>query len=268
MASEPTAEEALGRLSSLEKGLGILRVLGSTTRGMLPAEIATAAELNRSTTYRLCEILERDGWVQRLPPDGGRANRFTIGASTLGLAILVTSAYDTTARLQPIINSLAASIGETVHVGVLEHTQIVHIAAATPPGGGLRIAAAIGSRDAAHATALGKALLATLSDEEVTERYRDTSLQQRTPHTIGTLSELLTELGRIRELGYSIDDEESGRGMKCVATSVLSPSGTARFALSVTTIPARLEGDRLDVAINATKASAALLGTAFGSPTL
>ena len=73
--------------------------------------------------------------------------------------MLITSTFDTGARLQPIIDGLAAATGETVHVAILQQAQIVHIAAAAPQVTGMRVATAIGSHDNAHATALGKASL-------------------------------------------------------------------------------------------------------------
>jgi DNA-binding IclR family transcriptional regulator len=146
-------------LSSVGKGLLIIRALGSTTRGMTPAELAAQTGLNRSTTYRLCEILANDGWVLQMPDYGTRAGRIGIGATALGMSILITNTYDAIARIQPMIYSLAASLGENVHVGALEQNQIIHIARAVPDASGMRLAAELGSRDFAHSTALGKALL-------------------------------------------------------------------------------------------------------------
>jgi DNA-binding IclR family transcriptional regulator len=253
-------------LSSLEKGLLIIRALGSTTKGMSPAELAAATGLNRSTTYRLCEILENEGWVLRMPGDGGRAGRVGIGAAALGMSILITNTYDTTARLKPMIDSLAASVGETVHVGALEHGQIVHIARAAPTAGGMRLAAELGSRDLAHSTALGKALLSALSEAEVKHIFPEEQLPPRGPNTIRSRRALLAELERVRTQGYAIDDEESSPGVKCVAALVRGPGGSALFAISVTTTPARLDGKKLRTVITAVCACATMVATSFGAP--
>jgi DNA-binding IclR family transcriptional regulator len=251
-------------LSSLEKGLLIIRALGSTTKGMTPAELAAETGLNRSTAYRLCEILEVEGWVIRLPGDGARAGRVGIGAAALGMSILINNTYDTAARLQPMIDSLAASVGETVHVGALEQSHIVHIARAAPNAGGMRLAAELGSRDFAHSTALGKALLATLSDAELKHIYPEDKLPARGPNTIRSRRNLLAELEHIRAQGYAIDDEESSPGVKCVAAPVRGPGGSALFAISVTTTPARLDADKLASVITVVRACAAMITTSFG----
>jgi DNA-binding IclR family transcriptional regulator len=253
-------------LSSIEKGLRLLRVLAATQEGMTPGELASASGLNRSTTYRLCEMLERGGWVQSVANRDG-AKRVGLGPTILGLSILITNAFDTTARLQPIIERLALTLGETVHVGVLEQTDVVHIARAIP-GSTAAFAAEFGGRDAAYVTALGKALLAMIPRDDVRRMYPGRALPRRTPSTIGTVDELLNELDRIVAQGYAIDDEESRAGVRCVAAPVFGVDDRLLFSVSVTSAPARLVGDQLADAIEAVKACAALLTTSFGgSPT-
>jgi DNA-binding IclR family transcriptional regulator len=265
--NSPDGPRDTGELSSLEKGLLILRALGSTPDGMIPSELSAVTGLNRSTTYRLCEILESEGWIHRQPAGPGRSGRVIIGAATLGLSILVNTTFDTNARLQPMIDGLAASVSEAVHVGVREHAQIVHIARATPSASGMRVAAELGSREAAHATALGKALLATLSDDDIVRLFPDPELPTRTHRTISTRADLLAEMARIRSHGFAIDDQESSLGVKCVAAPVIGPDGLALFALSVTTTPARLDRGKLETVIEAVRASAALVSTSFGGST-
>ncbi len=260
----PGSRTGASDLSSVEKGLLIIRALGATTKAMTSAELAAETGLNRSTAYRLCEILADEGWVLRMPGEGTRTARFGIGAAALGMSILITNTYDATARIQPMIDSLAASVGETVHVGALEQGQIIHIARAAPHASGMRLAAELGSRDFAHSTALGKALLSTLSDTELKHVYPAEQLPVRGPKTIKSRRQLLAEIERVRERGYAIDEEESSPGVKCVAASVRGPGGGGLFAISVTTTPARLDGDKLAKVIAAVCACAAMVTTSFG----
>jgi IclR family acetate operon transcriptional repressor len=262
-AASAASTDGGGELSSLEKGLLLLRVLSSAAGGMTPAELAAATQLNRSTIYRLSAILERDGWVQRIG-GSGRNVTFTIGAATLGMSILAGNTHDTTARIQPAFDRLAASTGETVHVGALEHTQIVHIARASPPAAGMRVTAELGTRDHAHATALGKALLSALTPDEVERAYGQATLAPHTPATITTIERLQKELERIRANGFAVDDEESRPGLKCVAAPVYGPAGSALFAISVTTTPSRLAGAQLDEVAEAVRECARFVTTSFG----
>jgi DNA-binding IclR family transcriptional regulator len=251
----------MSELSSLEKGLRILRELASSERGMTAAELAQVAGLNRTTVYRLSEILAREGWVQRLGDDDD-TTRLDLGPAMHGLAVLVSNKYDVDAQLQPIIKGLARSLQETVHVGALDHNHVVHIAVAMPESG-LNIAARIGSREFAHIAALGKALLATLPDDEVRRRFVGDELTVRTATSIPTVDGLLEELAKTRERGYAIDNEESREGVYCFAVPVLGPGREALFAISVTTVPQRLEGRREQL-IEAVQAAASLATSSFG----
>jgi IclR family acetate operon transcriptional repressor len=251
--------------TSLEKGLLVIRALAGAGRALTPAELAQATGLNRSTVHRLAEILRHRGWLTRIEADDGRS-RFDLGPATLGIAALVTAKWDTGAKLRPIIDALARSVGETVHVGVLEHNLLVHIDRAMPDTG-MTVAASVGSREFAHATGLGKALLAALPDDELPRRFPDERLPQRSPTTIATRSRLADQIHEIRARGYAIDDEESSRGVRCVAAPVFGPGSQPLLAISVTTMPQRLEGDRLVQVAEAVRAAAALATASFGGST-
>lgn len=252
-------------LSSLEKGLLILRELAVSDGGMTVAELAQATGLNRTTTYRLCDTLEEDGWVLRVGGEESVA-RLDVGPALHGLAVLIGSKYDSEEKLRPIIEGLARSLDETVHVGILDHAQLIHVARALPDAG-LNMAARIGHREPAHVAALGKALLATLSNEELDRLYLEESLPIRTEKTISSRTELFRDLERIRAVGYAVDDEESRVGVKCIAAPVFGPTGRGIFAVSVTTMPVRLSGERFDQVVTAVQAAASLTTAAFGGRT-
>jgi DNA-binding IclR family transcriptional regulator len=180
-----------------------------------------------------------------------------------GLTVLVESKYDLEAKLRPIIDGLSRSLHETVHVGVLDHAQLVHIAAALPDSG-MNMAARIGSRESAHVAALGKALMATLPEQEVRALYLDEMLPTRTKKTISTRSQLLEELEATRARGYATDDEESRMGVYCIGAPAFGPDGTAILAVSVTTVPARVAGDRMAQVVQAVQGAASLVTAAWG----
>ena len=256
MSSEST------ELTSLEKGLLILRELASSEGGLSAADIAQATGLNRTTVYRLSARLSRGGWVHRL--GAGEVTELDIGPAMHGLALLVTNKYDTDAQLRPIIEGLARSLSETVHVGTLDRDHVVHVARAMPDDG-LNLAAPIGSRESAHLAALGKALLATMPDDAVRERFVGRELTVRTKNTIATVEALLKELAIVRERGFAVDDEESRIGVKCIAAPVTGASGGGLFAISVTTVPQRLEGRRYEQVVEAVQSASRLASVCFGS---
>lgn len=250
-----------GDLSSLEKGLAVLRELAASESGATAGQLAAATGLNRTTIYRLCDALERGGWTMRTSDDD--ATRFELGVAAHGLAVLITNKYDTEARLRPVISELSQALGKTVHVGALERAEVVHVARALPSSG-LSVAARLGTREHAHCSGLGKALLATLSPAAVDELFPSEELPRQTERSITTRAELHKELARIRAAGYALDDEEGTLGVRCVASPVFTSGGRALFALSATSVPAGLLGDDLTRAVDAVRGAAALLSASFG----
>jgi IclR family acetate operon transcriptional repressor len=249
--------------TSLEKGLTLLQELARAEAGLSIGELAQATGLNRTTTYRLCESLEGAGWLQFAPDGASRRRQVGLGPRTLGLAVLVNNKYDPETRLEPLMEELAKTVGETVHAGMLDDTWIVHVARAVPEAG-LHMAAPLGSRELAHVTALGKAMLATLSREDLLRRYRHEELPVRTSRAIATRTLLLQEVEQVARRGYAVDDEESRAGVRCVGAPIFGPSGEAAFAFSVTTMPVHLEGERFDVVARAVREAAARATAAFG----
>ena len=97
----------------------------------------------------------------------------------------------------------------------------------------LRVPSAIGRGYPAHATNLGKVLLADLPPERVSEIIAERGLAAFTPNTITDPDELTAELERIRERGYAIDDEEYDEGLRCIWAGVRDHSGHVVSALGI-----------------------------------
>jgi DNA-binding IclR family transcriptional regulator len=265
--SSRAGSEAAREQTSLEKGLALISQLAIAQGSMTLGELARASGFNRTTAYRLFHALERAGWVQQVGNEhGDRRKHVDLGPRLFGLAVLIGNKYDPKARLGPTLQELAQTVGETVHVGVLSGTDIVHIARAIPDEGP-HLAVELGSRQFAHVTALGKALLATLPPEEVVERYPTKKLPVPSSNAMSTRDLLLTELDRTRSSGYALDDEESRPGVKCVGVPIFGPGDTAFAAISVTTTPARLEGERLTAMAAALQSAGASASQALGGVT-
>lgn len=251
--------------SSLEKGLTLLQELATSEGGMTVAELAQATGVNRTSIYRLCNVLSEAGWIQLTTEgQGSRRRRLDLGPRAFGLAVLVSAKFTPEVRLRPVMDTLSRSVGETVHAGILDDVSVIHIARSVPDAG-LHMAAPLGSREFAHVTALGKAILATLSREEILRRYPQEQLPARTAKAISSRTALLDELERIAETGYAIDDEESRAGVRCVGAPVFDASGAAMFAISVTSMPIHLEAERLDAVAQAVVEAAATATASLGA---
>jgi IclR family acetate operon transcriptional repressor len=128
------------------------------------------------------------------------------------------------------MSDLRNAVNLTVHLAVLERGEVVYIEI-LPARGTPRLPSRVGGRMPAHATGVGKALLAH-SDSEIVDEIVDGGLRKVGPRTITDPGRLRRELARIRSTGIAYEREESGPGIACAAAFIRGASGEPVAAIS------------------------------------
>ncbi len=201
-------------VKSADRTLDVLEALASSADRPTLGELARQLAIPKSSLHGVLRTLLARGWV-RTDPTG---TRFGLGLRALRVGAAFVETDDTVAQLAPVLDDLAGRVGETVHLGRLDGADVVYLAKreSVHP---LRMFSAIGRRLPAHATAMGKALLAQRPDEEVS-RLLPHPLPGLTAQTLTDFDDLLAELARVRRTGYAVDREENSEGIVCVAVAV------------------------------------------------
>jgi IclR family acetate operon transcriptional repressor len=232
--SELAAEE---KLVGSDRVLAVLSELAEHPGGIGLDEIARAVNSPKPTAHRALAALRRAGFANQ----DGRGH-YVLGDKFLRMAFAHHEARPDHIRVQSILQVLADYHGETAHYAVLDGRSVVYRSKVDPPSGAVKLTSTVGGRNPAHATAVGKVLLAhALPDREAVRAWIGRAkLERRTDHTKVTVDELHEELERVRELGYSVDDQENEIGINCIAvaaylTSPTVPSG----AISVSAVAYR-----------------------------
>lgn len=197
-------------------------------------DLCADLKLPRPTAHRLLSLLERRGYVQHDPS----MHLYVPGPGLLRLAAQrpVSSLVQCA---EPALVRLREETRETVNLGVLQGGRIVY--AATLDGVLMpKMSVMVGQDVPPHATAIGKAILATLSDQERSRFLGREPYPRYTRRTITSRSSLDAELSSIAEQGYAIDAEEVDVGAVCVAAVVRCPDGEALGAMSVSASAARV----------------------------
>jgi DNA-binding IclR family transcriptional regulator len=172
-----------------------------------------------STAHRLMAMLAYHGFVRQEP--GSRA--YLAGPALVEIGLAAVRELDVRLRARPVLEALAASLGETVHLVVLEGGNVRYLDAVESRRV-LRVASRTGSALAANCTASGKALLAELPDAQVAAIFAgQDELAALTSRSITSCSRLLAELRQVRARGYAVNVEESEEGVASVAVAVPSP---------------------------------------------
>ncbi len=133
---------------------------------------------------------------------------------------------------------------ETVKLVVLDGRDVVYLATQEGPQS-VRLVALVGTRLPAHVTAVGKVLLAQLSDAELTRLYANYPFPTRTQNSIRNLNSLQENLRFAREQGYAYDHEESSLGVNCVAAPIYDHTGEVIAAMSVSVPNHRMTTNRM-----------------------
>jgi IclR family transcriptional regulator, acetate operon repressor len=191
----------------------------------------------KSSLYMLLRTLVDLGWIET----DATGTRYGIGVRALLVGTSYIDGDEVVAAARPTLDRLAEETSETIHLARLDGTDVVYLATRQSQHY-LRPFTRVGRRLPAHSTALGKALLATCSDEQVRTMLPQT-LQALTEHTLTDREQLIAELARIRAQGYAVDREENTLGLRCFGVAI--PYRTpARDAVSCSVPVARLTPGR------------------------
>jgi DNA-binding IclR family transcriptional regulator len=222
-----------------------LDVLEAMARGgpATLSELARRLDIPKSSLHGLMRTLAERGWVET----SGGGTAFRLGLRALQIGARFVDEDELVSEVAPTLDRLAAMTGETVQHARLDGDQVVYLAkrdSAHP----VRLISSIGSRLPAHATALGKALLAARDDDTVSDLLTF-PLAELTTRTITAHGRLTEELALTRARGYAIDDGEATDGLRCFAVTVPDDTlrrspGPATDAISVSVPAFRLDDAR------------------------
>jgi DNA-binding IclR family transcriptional regulator len=198
-------------------------------RGKTLTEVARLAGMPEPSALRYLATLAQRGLVER--EGSGEQGRYRIGLGLFGLAERAVGYPDLRAIALPYMHRLLTCYEETVNLALFRHKRLVIIEVLEGLRS-IRQGARLGEQDRLRSTALGKAILATNTDEEALSLLRAEPIEQHTPQTITTDEGMLRELRAIRRRGYAVDEEESEIGLRCVGVAILGRPGHA-FGLSI-----------------------------------
>jgi DNA-binding IclR family transcriptional regulator len=153
--------------------------------------------------------------------------------------------YDVRDLARPFMEKLARRTGEVIHLSILDGNEIVYLEK-KGEGQVLTVATKVGARNPAHASAMGKVLLAGLPRGELHDVLDSRPLTRFTANTITEIPRLVEELERIRGQGFAIDDEETFPGIRCIAAPVRNRKGGIVAAISATVPKQRMGQQRMN----------------------
>ena len=187
---EPAASRPAA-VGALTHGLAILDLYSADEPELGVGEMARRLGVHRSSASRLAAALSAAGYLR---PAGARG-RYALGGKLARLSGLVAPGAALADVATPVLRELVAKLGETGHIAALDGTEVM-TTVVVDGWRSVRMHSTVGKRSPAHATAIGKVLLAALGDDEVRRRYGTAALERRTPATVASVGRAPGPAGR------------------------------------------------------------------------
>jgi DNA-binding IclR family transcriptional regulator len=250
------------QVKSAGRALDIIEVLSSSPNGMGFVELARLQRIPRSSLHALLSVLTERGFVDL----DSHSRTYTLGIRAWEVGQGYVTQRDLVGNARPVMERVVEAINETVQLAVLDGIENVYLAKVdcSHP---VRLQSEVGKRLYAHATGLGKALLAGLAEAELHVRFSGLALPKMNHHTIHEFPDLVQRLEIVRAIGFAVDDQEYTEGLRCVAVPIVDRDGQTVAALSASIPLTRAGPEQMAAALREIAAASIDISRRLGSTT-
>lgn len=221
--------------------------------------MARLLEIPKSSLHELLTVLVERGYVAYEEA----SHLYTLGVRIWENGQAYLRHHELVGEAHVVMQGIVDVLNETVQLSVLDGIENVYldkIDCSHP----LRLQSEVGGRLPAHATGLGKVLLAHLAPEECTARFAGRTLARYTPRTVSDLETLRSELSMVRVRGFAVDDQEYTPGLRCIAVPIHDAYGRVGAAMSVSLPVSRASIEQCAVALGRLAAASVELSRRLG----
>lgn len=247
-----TAEAA--RATASEKTLMVLEA--AMTHGRF-TDVVAATGLAKATTHRILTTLIERGYLV------SETSGYVPGPTILMMAGQAIERVDISTIARPFVDELVENVHCTIHLGVATGDEVMYLLRVDSDKP-YRMPSRVGLTIPMHSSGIGKAILASWPDDDVTRFVARAGLVRRTDHTITTLDALRAELTEVRQLGYARDREENVPGVTCVAAPVRDHTGQVKYGVSISTLALEHTPEQVDAMSADVMATGAAISRALG----
>jgi IclR family pca regulon transcriptional regulator len=230
----PTREFVQG----LERGFAVVHAFGADARALSITEVGQRTGLSRAVARRYLLTLQELGYVVQ------NGAEFSLTPRILDLGFTYLSTIDVANIAQPVMEEIANTLHESCSAAVLDGAEVVYVARVQAKRI-MSINLVVGSRLPAHATSMGKVLLAYSPAQSVEAYLANAPFDALTKRTITNAADLRRLLALVRQRGWAFSDQESEDGVRTVAAPLFNHANQVDAALNVSGHAARVSMDEL-----------------------
>lgn len=227
-------------VQAVSNAIDILELLGDGEHELSIGDVVTKLNLTRSNVNKLLATLEMFGYVEYNRYTGN----FRLGVKTFQISQAYINKLNIIEISVQVLQQLKEETGESAYISVMRDGNVVYLNVIETDEA-VRVLPRIGNVGPAYATATGKAQLAYYDQREIDKLYSG-EMTTFTKNTINNMEDLKADLKKIRELGYSMDEEEYEIGVRCVGAPVKDFMGNVIAGISVSAPVERLPIERVE----------------------
>lgn len=247
---------------TLEKTLQIINIMKEGPNdGVRIKDISQKLNMGKSTVHRILNTLLAHGYVEQ----GSDNKKYRLGWKFFEVGSIVPRQRNLNNVELKVLWDLCEKYEETVNLGIRIYDKVAIVAKADPQKVLFKTGPYLGEQEPVHATALGKALISGLGEEELEKLFARKSLEKYTNNTVSSLAELKKQLAQVCKQGYAFDREELSVGLTCIAMPVYNYSNEIIAAISISGPSFRMDQNKIMICREGLKQACSQLSVFFGS---
>lgn len=222
------------KVPALEKALSIIETLSDVGEPVGVSELCKMLDIPKTSAFFILNTLEQHQYI--IKTDDGK---YRLGTRFISIGLSVLSKIDIRKVAKPFMEELLKETDFTVHLAVLDHNEAMYVEKVENHAF-VKFSTYIGQRLPLHASGVGKAMAAQMTDAQLESLFNEVGLSSKTENTVTSPKDFRSMLEVTRTNGYAIEDEEGEYGIRCIGAPILGHDGKLIGAISVTAIRSEL----------------------------
>lgn len=233
-------KEAKNPVQSAERIFQVMEVLADNGEmGLM--DLSAALGLHKSTVHRLLMSLIYMGYAKQ----NEATQKYMLSYKIVNMASKVLDRTDVLQVAQPYMERLSDLSGEAVHLVQREDNNILYIYKIEAKVGTIRMVSHVGMVHPMYCSGVGKAIMATLPEDEVQKIWNESIIEKKTDKTITDYAMMQEVLEEVRKNGYALDEEENEKGVRCIAACLYGHQKEVKYAFSISGPTSRMTKERV-----------------------
>ena len=217
----------MAEVKSATRVMRILDVLREYPLGLSISEASKILDLPKSSVHELLHSMVETSYLMQ------EGKRYRLGVKVFELGQSALQSFEVIRVARPLMKWAGEELNEVVQLALLDGKEVVYLSKMQFRKD-LNVPSRVGGRMPAHATALGKAILSTRTDDQVHAKFSGATFKPYTPNSLTSIDNLITDLNLARKNSFAFDNEEYKPGLVCFAMPFKNVSGQILGAISIT----------------------------------